>query len=92
MDFLKESLGEKVKDVRVSTELGSHAVTMVPDGGMSFEMEKYMHTVDRRPIITAAAFWRSTRSIRCCSVCPRAGNPIRSAPKSWQSFSTIRAC
>ena len=46
MDFLKESLGEKVKDVRVSTELGSHAVTMVPDGGMSFEMEKYMHTVD----------------------------------------------
>ena len=46
VDFLKESLGEKVKDVRVSTELGSHAVTMVPDGGMSFEMEKYMHTVD----------------------------------------------
>lgn len=46
MDFLKESLGKKVKDVRVSTELGSHAVTMVPDGGMSFEMEKYMHTVD----------------------------------------------
>ena len=46
VDFLKESLGKKVKDVRVSTELGSHAVTMVPDGGMSFEMEKYMHTVD----------------------------------------------
>ena len=46
VDFLKESLGEKVKDVRVSTELGSHAVTMVPDGGMSFEREKYMHTVD----------------------------------------------
>jgi molecular chaperone HtpG len=46
VDFLKESLGEKVKDVRVSTELGSHAVTMVPDGGMSFEMERYMHTVD----------------------------------------------
>jgi len=46
VDFLKETLGEKVKDVRVSSELGSHAVTMVPDGGMSFEMEKYMHTVD----------------------------------------------
>ena len=46
VDFLKESLGKKVKDVRVSTELGSHAVTMVPDGGMSFEMERYMHTVD----------------------------------------------
>ena len=48
VDFLKESLGEKVKDVRVSTELGSHAVTMVPDGGMSFEMEKYMHG---RPVV-----------------------------------------
>ena len=45
MDFLKESLGEKVKDVRVSTELGSHAVTMVPDGGMSFEMEKYLSLI-----------------------------------------------
>lgn len=46
LDFLKDTLGEKVAQVRLSADLGSHAVTMVPDGGMSFEMEKYFRTVD----------------------------------------------
>ena len=46
LDFLKEQLGEKVSKVRISTELGCHAVTMVPDGGMSFEMEKYLRSLD----------------------------------------------
>ena len=91
MDFLKESLGEGQGRTRFDG-LGSHAVTMVPDGGMSFEMEKYMHTVDPSSDYHCGRILRSTRSIRCCSVCPRTGNPIRSAPKSWQSFSTIRAC
>ena len=40
--FVKESLGDQVKEVRLSDSLGSHPVSMVPDGGMSFEMEKYM--------------------------------------------------
>ncbi|MBQ3355793.1 MAG: molecular chaperone HtpG [Oscillospiraceae bacterium] len=44
--FIKETLGDKVADVRVSNELGSHAVSMVPDGGMSFEMEKYFRAMD----------------------------------------------
>lgn len=44
--FIKETLGEKVTDVRVSNDLGEHAVSMVPDGGMSFEMEKYFRTMD----------------------------------------------
>ncbi len=42
LTFVKESLGEKVKEVRLSSNLGSHPVCMVPDAGMSFEMEKYM--------------------------------------------------
>ena len=42
LTFVKESLGEAVKEVRLSADLGSHPVAMVPDGGMSFEMEKYM--------------------------------------------------
>ena len=42
LTFVKESLGEQVKEVRLSSNLGSHPVCMVPDGGMSFEMEKYM--------------------------------------------------
>ncbi len=46
LDFLKESLGDKVSKVRISADLGTHPVTMVPDGGMSFEMEKYFHTLD----------------------------------------------
>ena len=42
LTFVKESLGEGVKEVRLSADLGAHPVAMVPDGGMSFEMEKYM--------------------------------------------------
>ncbi|MBO7184179.1 MAG: molecular chaperone HtpG [Oscillospiraceae bacterium] len=42
LTFVKETLGEQVKDVRLSADLGSHPVAMVPEGGVSFEMEKYM--------------------------------------------------
>ena len=44
--FVKESLGEQVKEVRLSANLGSHPVAMVPDGPVSFEMEKYMKRVN----------------------------------------------
>ena len=46
LTFVKETLSEKVSDVRLSSNLGSHPVAMVPDGGMSFEMEKYMKRVN----------------------------------------------
>ncbi len=46
LTFVKESLGEAVKEVRLSQNLGSHPVCMVPEGGMSFEMEKYMKRVN----------------------------------------------
>ncbi len=46
LTFIKDSLGDKVKEVRLSGELGEHPVCMVPDGGMSFEMEKYMKRVN----------------------------------------------
>ena len=42
LTFVKETLGEQVKEVRLSGELGSHPVAMVPEMGVSFEMEKYM--------------------------------------------------
>ena len=42
LTYVKESLGDKVKEVRLSRNLGSHPVCMTPDAGMSFEMEKYM--------------------------------------------------
>lgn len=46
LDFVKDSLGEKIADVKLSQDLGDHAVTMIPDGGMSFEMEKYFRSID----------------------------------------------
>ena len=42
LTFVKETLAEQVKEVRLSGNLGDAPVAMVPDGGMSFEMEKYM--------------------------------------------------
>ena len=42
LTFVKETLGDAVKEVRLSADLGSYPVAMVPEAGMSFEMEKYM--------------------------------------------------
>ena len=42
LTFVKETLGEQVKEVRLSADLGNHPAAMVPEAGMSFEMEKYM--------------------------------------------------
>ena len=41
LDFLKETLGSKVSDVRISKILKSHPVCMTADGPVSLEMEKY---------------------------------------------------
>ncbi|MDO5151803.1 MAG: molecular chaperone HtpG [Eubacteriales bacterium] len=46
LTFVKESLGDQVKEVKLSTNLGAHPVCMTPDAGMSFEMEKYMKRVN----------------------------------------------
>lgn len=41
LDFVKEALGDKVSDVRLSKVLKSGAVCMTADGPLSLEMEKY---------------------------------------------------
>ncbi len=46
LTFLKETLGEQVKEVRLSGQLGGSPVRLVPATGMSFEMEKYMRRVN----------------------------------------------
>ena len=46
LTFVKETLGEAVREVRLSADLGSYPVAMVPEQGMSFEMEKYMKKVN----------------------------------------------
>ena len=46
LSFVKEALGEQVKEVRLSNSLGGYPVSLAPDAGMSFEMEKYMKRVN----------------------------------------------
>ena len=46
LTFVKESLGDQVKEVKLSKNLGAYPAAMVPDAGMSFEMEKYMKRVN----------------------------------------------
>ena len=41
-DFVKESLGEAVKEVKASARLKSHPVCLTAGEGLSFEMEKYV--------------------------------------------------
>lgn len=42
---MKEALGEKVADVRISTRLKSHPVCLSSDGALSIEMEKILATM-----------------------------------------------
>ena len=46
LSFVKDALGDKVKEVRLSGSLGSYPVSLTPDAGMSLEMEKYMKRVN----------------------------------------------
>ncbi len=45
LEFVKTALGGKVKDVRISKKLVNHPVCLTAEGGISFEMEKYMASV-----------------------------------------------
>ncbi len=51
--FLKESLGDKVADVRVSGKLKSHPVCITTDGMISTEMEKVLNSMPAREKIKA---------------------------------------
>ncbi|MBM6926568.1 molecular chaperone HtpG [Pseudoflavonifractor phocaeensis] len=46
LDFLKETLGEEIKEARVSQLLKSGAVCLTADGPITLEMEKYFQKVD----------------------------------------------
>ena len=43
--FVKEALGDKVKEVKASARLKSHPVCLTAGEGLSFEMEKYFQAV-----------------------------------------------
>ena len=44
-DFVKETLGDAVKEVKASARLKSHPVCLTAGEGLSFEMEKYFQSV-----------------------------------------------
>ena len=46
LTFVTDALAGDVKEVRLSTDLGSHPVSLTAEAGMSFEMEKYMKRVN----------------------------------------------
>ena len=51
--FVKESLGDKVKDVRLSGKLKSHAVCITTDGMISTEMEKVLNAMPAQEKVKA---------------------------------------
>lgn len=53
LDFVQKSLDGKIKKAEISCDLGSHPVCLVPEGGMSFEMEKYMRRVNPEFAVSA---------------------------------------
>ena len=50
---MKEALGDKVKEVKLSSQLKSHAVCITTDGMISTEMEKVLNAVPAREKIKA---------------------------------------
>ena len=46
LDFVKETLGERVKEVRLSPSLKNHPCCLTPEAGLSFEMEKYFQRMN----------------------------------------------
>ena len=56
-DFVKETLGESVLEVKASTRLKSHPVCLTAGEGLSFEMEKYFKAVQPDSAIAPTASW-----------------------------------
>ncbi len=53
LQFMKEALGDKVTDVRVSGKLKSHPVCITTDGMITTEMEKVLNSMPAREKIKA---------------------------------------
>ena len=45
LDFVKETVGDRVASVKLSSKLKNHAVCLSSEGEITLEMEKYFHTI-----------------------------------------------
>ena len=52
-DFVKDTLGEEISQVKASARLKSHPVCLTAGEGLSFEMEKYFRTVQPESTLKA---------------------------------------
>ena len=93
LDFVKETLGDAVKEVKASARLKSHPVCLTAGEGLSFEMEKYFQAV--QPDCRHQG--RAHPGAECGP--PRLPGPgagrsamTRRRPRSTPSSSTIRHC
>ena len=53
LDFVKEALGDSIKEVKASKKLKSHPVCLTAGEGLSFEMEKYLNAMQPEKAIRA---------------------------------------
>lgn len=53
LDFMKEALGDKVKEVRASKRLKTHPVCLASEGEFSIEMEKVLNMMPNNPHMKA---------------------------------------
>lgn len=53
LKFIKDTLGDKIKEVVFSKKLKSHPVCLTAKGGVSFEMEKYMAMAQPEAMVRA---------------------------------------
>ena len=68
---IKETLGDKVADVKISSRLKSSAVCLVADEmGPSFAMEQVFADTNN-PMFKANAFWKSIRNTIYSPVCKK---------------------
>ncbi len=52
-DFIKETLGDEVDDIRATEKLGTHPVALSSGSGVTFEMEKYFKAIHKDAPIRA---------------------------------------
>ena len=46
LDFVKQTMGENIQEVKLNGDLGESPACVTPGSGMSFEMEKYMRKMN----------------------------------------------
>ena len=63
LEAVKEALGDKVKEVRISKILKTGACCLSADGPVSLEMERYMRKLEGGEHMKLSGCWSSTPTL-----------------------------